>query len=190
MSKPTSHQRDQRILDLLDGNLPEDQQAELRDWLDQSSEHYDRFVELSFIHSQFAEQLNNHRSCKDIRLESLQAVPFEKHAELPPIHLDATALTKQKYASALSYVLRHTFKPRRVAVLAIAAALLLAVTLLVVFIGGNDTANTTPELASPPREPGRDGPAHNQALSRPIVATLTNDQDAVWDHRLDFDARV
>jgi negative regulator of sigma E activity len=172
MTKPAAHEHDERILDLLDGTLPEDQQAELRAWLDASPEHWDRFAELSFIHGQIANQLHNARSADDVRLEALQAPPIDE--PLPPIHIDAQALTKRKYAAALSYVIEHTFTRSRLIKGGIAAALLLATVLGIVLIGGPEPS---PQVV--------EGPQRSVVLpqAKAIVATLTAEHDASWAER-------
>ena len=180
MSNAPAHERDEAILDLLDGSLPEDSQAELRRWLDESPEHWGRFVELSFVHSQIAEQLHSQRSSDGVRLGALHAEPADQ--ELPPIHLESsTPLTRQQYASALSYVLRHTFTPKRIAVLATAAVLLLGVVLTIVFLTGGP--NDTEQIVVRPENPGQPGSTGDRIDAPAIVATLTGERDAVWDRQ-------
>ena len=181
MSKKPSHERDTQILDLLDGSLPVEEQAELRDWLDVSPQHYDRFVELSFIHSQLAEQLASMRSADDVRLESLQSVVQRSETELPPTPIDANALTKEKYASALAYVIKHTFTPKRVAMLASAAAVLLGVVLAVQLLTGPDTNGPITQQPGNLIEPDRVTPQVD--VTPYIVGTLSDEYDAVWDRR-------
>ena len=100
--------------------------------------------------------------------------------ETESIHTDSSSpLTRKAYTSALTYVIEHTFTPKRVAVLATAAALLLGLVLTVVLLsGGPDDAL---EVAEPPQQPTVVGPSEVQA-SR-VVATLTDEHDAVWDRR-------
>ncbi|MEO0477562.1 MAG: hypothetical protein AAF085_16585, partial [Planctomycetota bacterium] len=152
MNMPAAYERDEQILDLLDGNLSDQDQAELRTWLDQSPENWARYAELSFIHSQIADQLHHQRSSEGVRLDAVRAVPDVE--ELPPIHLvPSDALTKQQYLAALSYVVRHTFTPKRLALLGTAAALLLGMVLAIVLLVGPDEEQpiaNIPDQAPPP----------------------------------------
>lgn len=92
----------------------------------------------------------------------------------PPIHLDASTLNKQKYFSALSYVVRHTLTPKRIAVIAAAAVLLLGVVLTAVILSGPDKVEPLVN-----QEPLNNAP---DAAARPIVATLTATHNAQWSH--------
>ncbi|MFK7790382.1 MAG: FecR domain-containing protein [Phycisphaeraceae bacterium] len=174
MNKPnenTSH--DELILDLLDGNLPEYEQADLRDWLNESPEHWERFAHLSFIHGQIASQLHSQRSSDNVRLDALQAEPAEE--ELPVIHLSSSdGLSKQKYFSALSYMLKHTFTPNRLATLSAAAVFVGVVVTAVLLIGPG-----TPKPISEEPSPGFDTPI-TSSEAKPIVATITALNNAVW----------
>jgi hypothetical protein len=96
----------------------------------------------------------------------------DDEAYLPPIHIDATALTKEKYVSALSYVIEHTFTRKRITMLAAAATVLLgAVLAIILMVGPKPVAN----VAHSPDEPIIE--------TKPIVATLTAEHDAIWDRR-------
>eukprot|EP00752_Nemacystus_decipiens_P013666 g12119.t1 len=175
VSQHPVHERDEAILGLLDGDLPEESQAELCAWLNETSGHWDRFVELSFVHSQLAEQLYSQRSSEVVRLDALQAVS-ELEGPAPIPFADPDALSRQQYLSALTYVLRHTFTPKRIAWCAAAAALVLSGLLAIVLISGPDD---TGSLAQAPVA-GPDLPAVLPQAT-PIVATLTAERDAAWD---------
>ncbi|MEM9111397.1 MAG: FecR domain-containing protein [Planctomycetota bacterium] len=103
---------------------------------------------------------------------------------------DTDALTKQKYASALSYVLRHTITPKRVAGLAAAAVLLLGVVLAAVMLVGPDGTDqivAAPSSTNDASEHGTDDAVDPPTQSNPTpsnnVATLTAERNAVWDRR-------
>ncbi|MEO0474679.1 MAG: FecR family protein [Planctomycetota bacterium] len=96
-------------------------------------------------------------------------------AEPQPIRIgSSTPLTSKAYASALSYVIEHTFTPKRVAVMATAAAVLLGVVLTIVFLAGGDE---TPEQTAglPDYTPVTPTTDPNQ-----VVATITGQSQAVW----------
>ncbi|MBX2852268.1 MAG: FecR family protein [Phycisphaeraceae bacterium] len=176
MSKHPAHERDEQILDLLDGGLPDEGQARLRGWLDASPEHWDRFVQLSFIHRQIADQLNSQRSSDGVRLEALQAVPVED--QLPPIHIESDALTKKKVVSALAYVVGQALTPGRLVMIgSVAAALLLAATLVVVLSGGEPTSGSRNIVQGPA------GPDATPLIPAKTVATLTALHNAQWSER-------
>ena len=102
----------------------------------------------------------------------------ERHDELPPIHLEANALTRQKYVSALTYVLEHTFTPKCIAALATAAALLLGVVLAIAFLtGGPDEPDRVVEAPDQPTI------VPQAPIAQHVVATLTAEYDAVWDRQ-------
>ncbi|MEO0475029.1 MAG: LamG domain-containing protein [Planctomycetota bacterium] len=96
--------------------------------------------------------------------------------ELPPIHLPSQQpLTKQQYASALSYMLRHTFTPKRIAVLATAAAVLLGVVVVIVFLtGGEETPEVTTVPDVTPVTPAPD--------VKRVVAMVTDQVNAQWSN--------
>ena len=92
-----------------------------------------------------------------------------------PIHIDSSSpLTRQAYTSALSYVIEHTFTPKRVAMMITAAVLLLGVVLVITFLTGPD--NEQP-IAEVPEQPVA---TDVQIDVQPIVATLTNELNAQW----------
>ncbi|MEO0477311.1 MAG: hypothetical protein AAF085_15290, partial [Planctomycetota bacterium] len=79
------------------------------------------------------------------------------------------AKQRNHYATALSYVLSHTFTPKRLTYAATAAALLLAVGLMVyVLIPSGSSTPPPTELADAPK---------------PIVARIDSSIDAVWSER-------
>ncbi|MEM6753077.1 MAG: FecR family protein, partial [Cyanobacteria bacterium P01_C01_bin.38] len=93
-------------------------------------------------------------------------------------HSETGALTKQKYASALSYVLRRTFTPKRIAMLATAATLLIGVVITIVVLTGPEGTDST-AIVPDTSLPSEAFPAATQR----IVATLTAEHNAVWDRR-------
>ena len=154
------------LLDFLDGTLPEDKQADLRAWLDESPEHYEQLARLSFLHNAIGEQLRNDQSTALFQLETLQSLPEQPAAD--------PGLTKKKLANAAAYLLHHTFTPKRIAVIA-AAAVLLGVVLTMVLIGNPDPDPLATDHPNDSIEPGPAGPA----LKNP-VATLTATHNAQW----------
>ncbi|MEM9109550.1 MAG: LamG-like jellyroll fold domain-containing protein [Planctomycetota bacterium] len=192
MSTHPSHERDQQILELLDGNLPGQEQADLRQWLDASPEHYDRFVELSFISSQLADQLTSQRSANGVRLESIDAMSQVKSlAELALLEAQAEPITvtmldtsgwkgpgatSKQWQGAAAYLYGHYATPRMIGVAATAAALFLGVIFAIVFLtrgdGTQDLADAPGVLDFTPPPPS---PDPNRA-----VATLTGQVQAEW----------
>lgn len=121
---------------LEEGMLNEPQQAELVKLL-QSSDEAQRF----YLHFQaLSAGLSDYAREGVLAVDESVALP--DLAGIPPAA--SGALTKQKYASALSYVLRHTFTPKRVVVLAAAAAVMLgAIVLILVASGPGDQGGGT-----------------------------------------------
>ena len=172
----------------LDGTLSGEQQQQLEDDLVNDPRYADAFAATAMIDVLLSERFERDTIAKSMRLSTgdflgeqdvqvLQqgynnAKDEDDGLELPPIHIDSSRpLTRKVYASALSYVVRHTFTPKRVAVLASAAVLLLGVVLGILLMGGpepQDQIVETPEL--------RD-------TDPKAVATLTAEHGAVWDRR-------
>jgi hypothetical protein len=170
----------------LEGKLNAEQVAAFEAYLREDSERAKAFVRQAMLDSHLTE-LMHEQNVQDISTDlssdsklGLLVEPLVEPAsskndiELPPIHLDTTALTKQKYVAALSYVLRHTFTPKRIATLATAAVLLLGMVLAIVTLTGPDESQSIaeiPDVTTPPVE---------AAPINPIVATLTAEHDAQW----------
>lgn len=148
----------------IDSSIDDEQFALLCDWLREDAEHRRTFAHKLALHSEIAEwciERSGGRLAGNLNTA-------EAEAELPTIqYTTPDALTKQKYMSALSYVLRHTFTPKRVVMLATAAALLLGVVLTIVLLSGPDEGEPIVEVPAAQR----------------IVATLTAEHNVVWDRR-------
>ncbi|MEM6504881.1 MAG: FecR domain-containing protein [Planctomycetota bacterium] len=90
----------------------------------------------------------------------------------------AAALNKKQYLAAMSYVFRHTFTPRRIAVLGTAAVLALGVTLSAVLMLGQ---NRNDQQAGTFDPVDRVVPESNTTVTeRPVAATLLHSVDARW----------
>ena len=122
--------------------LTDSESQTLSDWVCASPDNARFAAELTHLDHSITRDLRHKVSTPLIGFEEAdlldQPAPAETDSEdeLPPIHIDATALTKQKYASAMSYVFEHAFTARRVAVLATAAMLLIGMVLAIVLLGG------------------------------------------------------
>ena len=125
--------------------------------------------------------LEPHEMPNDQLMDLLMQVE-EQGEDLDPMALAAVRFqttssqttSKPQYLSALSYVIEHTFTPRRVAIMATAAALLLGVVLTIVFvIGGDGTPEEVADL--PDYTPLTPTPDPNR-----VVATITGQTQAVW----------
>ncbi|MEM6505032.1 MAG: FecR family protein [Planctomycetota bacterium] len=166
---------------LMDEATPE-QVAELSAWIAESPDHAEVFALLAAQDAYLSTAVGQHCKPDHEPAEVLLGFPEIDAAEqyqppLAPIHLDATGLTRQKYRSALSYVVRHTFTPKRVAAIATAAALVLGAVLTIVLISGPDETDSFVELPESPK------PKTELPTPKRIVATLTDERDAVWDRR-------
>jgi ferric-dicitrate binding protein FerR (iron transport regulator) len=154
-------QVDALITAYLDGSLSDADRATFEAWLRASPDHPRRVARLS------ATDFALHEVCHDTKAGYLldilnQIDDASGPAQLVTLHhLKAT---------------RHPYRLYAISG-AVAAVLLLAVTLLLVFSG----TGTTPEIAnetSEPNEPGSNGPV--SPITPPTVATLTAQRDAVW----------
>ncbi|MEM9347877.1 MAG: FecR domain-containing protein [Planctomycetota bacterium] len=194
---------DRLIHAYIEGDLTTEQAAQLSAWVEQSDTNAEHFVRACVQHYLLREQavgkdlaesafsMEGRQAGDADDAEGLTSPGLLQHLselgtqgqpsdELPLIHIDSsTPLTRKAYSSALSYVIKHTFTPKRVAILATAAALLLGVVLaIVLLVGGPDG---TQEIAGTPEQPAA---VDGQIDARPrVVATLTAERDAVWERQ-------
>ncbi|MEM6260294.1 MAG: FecR domain-containing protein [Planctomycetota bacterium] len=75
-------------------------------------------------------------------------------------------------------MIRHTFTPKRIAVLASAAAVLLGVVITAVLLSGPDDDRTIVEAPGNTSDPAAPGPVEPAQAN--IVATLTAEREAAW----------
>ena len=138
------------------------------------------YIELVNLHSHLATAHTQHAPDEEAEQAALTDVVATLYASEPePIHIDSsTPLTRKAYASALSYVVEHTFTPKHIALMATAAAVLLGVVLAIVFMIGGP-GDEQPIANTPVQTDSTDEPIKVQ----PIVATLTAEHDAVWDRK-------
>lgn len=168
------HDIDPQIDTLIDAYIDEtigDSEFEsLCVWLREDATHREAFARKLAMHSDISEWCIERSG--GALVGNLSSI--EEEADLPTIHIDSSSpLPKKAYASALTYVIEHTFTPKRVAMLATAAALLFVVTLLVVVSGGQDEPVVDPLANTPFWDTPT--PAH-----RPVVATLTDAVGVQW----------
>ena len=169
-------------------SLNVDQVAELEAWLSEDRDRLRLLVREAMLDNHLGELLheaNLQEVTADLSddsqfgalLESFGNRPVPYEEEPAPIHIDSsTPLTRQAYASALSYVYEHTFTRKRVAIMAAAAALLLGVVLTIVFLPSDDGTQDVAQLPDPPD--------YMSFTPRPdpnrVVATITDQTQAVW----------
>lgn len=166
----------------LDGQLSTEGFASLQQTMRREPKRLEQFVDLAMQREMVSDVLDADHADELIEqvLGAYGAVSTPD--ELPPIHIDSSSpLTRQAYVSALSYVLRHTFTPKCVAVLATAAAVLLGMVLAIVTLSGADERK--PIAAAP----GADTPNEQVPAAPRLVATLTAEHDAKWDRRPGLD---
>jgi hypothetical protein len=183
--RPESYDIPSEIEDALalffdDQATPEVCQA-IHDWLEADPGHARVFAEYATIER----MIGDAQKTEDASAVFALLREAEDQAEvLPPIHIDATGLTKQKYTAALMYVLRHTFTRDRVAALAgVAAVLLVGAVFAVVLLTGPDQGDSTAALRPIPGQP-ENAPQNDDTMqASPVVATLTAERDAQWAQR-------
>ena len=166
----------------IDHSIDDAQFETLCHWLREDAANRKAFARKLALHSEIAEW------CIERSGESMAGNmdAAEDIAELPTIQTTASdGLTRQQYAAALSYVLRHTFTPKRIAVLAAAAVLLVGVVLAIVMLSGPDTSQqiaTNPiDERLEPAASAQQTPRGSKPSPAPIVANLTAEHNAVWD---------
>ena len=158
----------------IDFSIEDEQFAALCGWLREGPEHRRAFARKLALHSEIAEWCIERSGG---HLAGHLDTP-EAEAELPTIRFtEPETQARQEYVSALSYVLRHTFTPKRVAALAMAAALLLGVVLATVLLSGPDDNE---RVVGAPDQPT---PIAEAPSAQRVVATLTAERDARWDRR-------
>ena len=147
--------------------------AAMEAWLSEDPAHPRILAEYGLIDRLIAHEQKNQdaASIYATLLEAEEQQPLSFIAQAPGFddHASKGALTKQKYASALSYVLRHAFTPKRIAVSATAAAVLIGVVITILMLKGPDTSKLIVE----------DQPPEDQ-LERRAIATLVESVDASW----------
>jgi len=166
--------------------LSDAQRATLSAWVCASPDHARLTAELTHLSETIA--LNIKAQSFGSLMDSSETGLFQEaidqgeqsHAsdqdELPPIHIPAKdTLTKQQYVAALTYVIEHTFTPKRLITGGIAAALLLGAVLAIVLMTDSDPQDQiAQETPNPPAliDEGLD--------AKPVVATLTASHNAQW----------
>ncbi|MEO0475080.1 MAG: hypothetical protein AAF085_03790, partial [Planctomycetota bacterium] len=148
-----------------DGNLSEEEIQELRDGLKQSVAARDWFVRQGLQSQSLIEALVPQYSGEDEPILFAQLVAMEAAAETKTVQwIDHAKKTKPIWQQ-WQFVIPSSI----VAMLAIAAVLTVALT-------NNSSTTPNPSVAS---SPGDSGP-ENQLATKPIVATLTAERDAIW----------
>ena len=162
---------DKLISAYLDGILDEQQAAELSQWVQASKEHARYIASLAILEHGLI-KYTKMQSNSDILTEIQE--PDGGEQPLQPIHIDAEALTKQRYVLALSYVLCHTLTPKRLIVGGVAAGLLLGAVLTAVLMIGSDSQ---PHIVETPDR-------HDTLMNTTTpVATLSAIHNAQWAER-------
>ena len=174
-----NQERIDTCLRYLDGDLTEDELRDFTRLLAESPDAADLLAELA-LDEQHYRQSPAESGGDVMPLAHALAMPqvdlsAEAMADLPTIEYTASdRLTKQHYASALSYVVSHIFTPKRVAVLATAAVVLLAATVFFFVISGpSDEPAGTPSgglAADPPAE----------RVTPIVLATTIDVQAPLW----------
>lgn len=188
MSEPSPIDTDLLISLYLDGDIEEQGFQQLNAWLKEDHAHVAYFVDRVADHCRTSELVSGEFNLPFLSPESesiFRDAPSAE-ADLPHIQYSAPGvMTKQKYAGALSYVLRHAFTPKRAAALAAAAAVLLACVLAVLLLTGPDQGpDQGPELAQTRQEPDENPYAAPAAQPAPAVATLTAQRDTDWANEI------
>ncbi|MEO0475202.1 MAG: FecR domain-containing protein [Planctomycetota bacterium] len=153
----------------LAGELKDAEQAKLTRWLEADEANRQAFLA----------EVDFYRTVRGVLIQEQQELAKQAEAsgsdQLPAVEMPSDTLTTQKYLSALSYVLRHTFTPKRLITGGLAAAVLLGAVLAIVLLTGGpeETESIAAELDDT-SDPVR------IARENPVVATLTATQNAEW----------
>lgn len=176
------HLPEQLISAYLDSTLDEAQSAELSQWVLATKDNARYLASLATLEQGLVKHARM-RSNSDILTELQQAEESAEVIAVPIIHFEEKpALTKRELKFALSYVFEHATANKRALYTggsAIAAVLMLALTLIFVFSGGQDEPVVDP-LANIPLW-DTPTPKHHS-----IVATLTAEHDALWEKDFNF----
>ncbi|MEM9347996.1 MAG: FecR domain-containing protein, partial [Planctomycetota bacterium] len=185
MSETALNDTDLLISLYLDGDIEAQDFRRLDAWLKEDRAHVTYFVDRVADHCRTSELVSSEFNLPFLapESESIFRDASSAEADLPQIQYSAPGvMTKQKYAGALSYVLRHAFTPKHAAALAAAAAVLLACVLAVLLLTGPGQG---PELAQTRQEPDENPYAVPAAQPAPAVATLTAQQrDTDWANEI------
>ena len=169
----------------LDGQLSAEGFASLQQTMRREPERLEQFVDLAMHREMVSDVLDADHADEQIE-QALDAYgDVSTLGELPPIHIDSSRpLTRKAYTSALSYIIEHTFTPKRTAIMATAAGLLIGAVLAIVFLtGGPDDEQPTAKAPEPIGQPVQPDSTDVVVDVNPVVATLTAEHKAAWDHR-------
>ena len=134
---------DKLISAYLEGGLDKEQAVELSRWVQESPEHARYLASLSAIEHGLIKQTRLQSNSdilaelSEIEEQGVDIDPMAMAAERFPQPVDEQP-SKQDMLTAMSYVFEHAVTPKRVAVFATAAAMLLGVVLMIVLLGGPD----------------------------------------------------
>ena len=175
---------EQLIHDVLHGNASSRDRQRLSDWITAGEANAKAYLRIAMderaiqanlerAEAKSVEQLADSPDDSNAGAVLAELAQFEARAEQAPIHIDSSGpLTRKAYVSALSYVIKHTFTPKRIAIMATAAVLLIGVVLTIVFL--SDKTDYAPPIVEVP------GSVDKTIGVQPIVATLTSEYDAQW----------
>ncbi|MBX2850525.1 MAG: hypothetical protein KTR15_02120 [Phycisphaeraceae bacterium] len=167
---------DKLISVYLEGELDQEQAEQLSRWVQASKDNARYIASLTALEHGLVKHARV-QSNSDILAELQEAEDAAPRVATPQIHIDRyDPLTKHQIKTALSYVLEHAITPKRVAVVATAAALLLGVVLAIVLLSGPDADGPIAEVPDWPSgsTPGPQPPAS------PTLATITDASGAQW----------
>ncbi|MEM6505012.1 MAG: FecR domain-containing protein [Planctomycetota bacterium] len=165
----------------LDGDLDEAELKDFADLLAESDEAADQLADLA-LDEQHYRQAPAGPKAAELPLADALAMPALDAAfndGVPTIQYttSSTAKPQSQYASALAYVIKQTFTPKRVAVLGTAAVVLLGLVITLTLISGPDETEQITDL------PGVVSPSDEAPVTSRVVATLTAEHQARWDRR-------
>ncbi|MEM9348324.1 MAG: FecR family protein [Planctomycetota bacterium] len=183
------------IQDYLDGELTQQQFAELSAWLAEDEANREAFIQATMFDTQLHRELTQsdlNRFMRDVDLHAMRETGGEGNDGSALSMLDAPSfileekdeqpVTLGKLFSLAGYFAAKQLRAKAVQIGSIAALLVMALVLYAVFVGPGDD-RTAPETAGmQPDEPASiqaTGPPVNP-LPSPTVATLTADYGASW----------
>jgi hypothetical protein len=178
------------ILLHLDGQLSHDQCDQLADLLGNSQEARDRFWSEVQLHHAMADLCDQHWGEISLSTEAQDEADWitcyeqeiqQKAQARPEVSINKNTITPRQLVSLTGYLLGQTLTCKSAyKTYAIAASLLLAITLFFIYVDGEE------EIAEPLAGQGAAQSAQPETpdvSAKAVVATLTAGRDAVWDRR-------